>query len=139
MPGVVLPFKRLFKQMRTVITVDESARRTRARSSPAPPTYSFPKRHHQLFDAILNELKLKNNRAGQPRMAYRLRHTCICLRLMEGASIKSRKNCQTSVEMIEKYYASHLVNTLDTTAINLRKPKRSRAPEPEDKPTSKSG
>jgi hypothetical protein len=46
-------------------------------------------------------------------------------------------NCRTSVEMIEKYYASHLVNTLDTTAINIRKPKRSRAPEPSEEPTGK--
>ena len=28
------------------------------------------------------------------------------------------KNCRTSVEMIEKYYAVHIKNTLDTSAIN---------------------
>jgi len=32
--------------------------------------------------------------------------------------------------MIEKYYASHLVNTLDTTAINVRKPKPVRKKRP---------
>jgi hypothetical protein len=40
---------------------------------------------------------------------------------MQGA-----KNCRTSVEMIEKYYASHTKNTLDAAAINVRKPPRPR-------------
>ena len=39
-----------------------------------------------------------------PNMAPSLRHTYICLRLMEGADIyQIAKNCRTSVEMIEKY------------------------------------
>ena len=43
---------------------------------------------------------------------------------MEGADIyQIAKNCRTSVEMIEKYYASHIKNTLDAAAINVRKPK----------------
>jgi len=59
-----------------------------------------------------------------PRTAYSLRHTYICLRLMEGADIyQVAKNCRTSVEMIEKYYASHIANTLDASAINVRKQK----------------
>jgi hypothetical protein len=33
------------------------------------------------------------------------------------------KNCRTSVEMIEKYYASHLANTLNAAAINIRAPR----------------
>lgn len=42
---------------------------------------------------------------------------------MEGADIyQIAKNFRTSVEMIEKYYASHLQNTLDAAAINVRKP-----------------
>lgn len=54
-----------------------------------------------------------------------MRHTYICLRLMEGADIyQVAKNCRTSVEMIEKFYAVHLKNTLDASAINVRKPKK---------------
>jgi len=46
------------------------------------------------------------------------------MRLMEGADIyQIAKNCRTSVEMIEKFYASHIKNTLDAAAINVRKPK----------------
>jgi hypothetical protein len=43
---------------------------------------------------------------------------------MEGADIyQIAKNGRTSVEMIEKYYASHLKNTLDAAAINIMKKK----------------
>jgi hypothetical protein len=49
---------------------------------------------------------LNFDRQGYRRAAYSLRHTYICLRLMEGADIyQIAKNCRTSVEMIEKYYA----------------------------------
>jgi hypothetical protein len=46
---------------------------------------------------------------------------------MEGADIyQIAKNCRTSVEMIEEYYASHLKNSLDAAAINIRRPKPKR-------------
>jgi integrase len=78
----------------------------------------------QLFNTILGEEGVKKDREGQPRTAYSLRHTYICLRLMVGADIyQIAKNCRTSVEMIEKYYASHLKNSLAAAAINLRRKK----------------
>jgi len=41
---------------------------------------------------------------------------------MEGADIyQIAKNCRTSVEMIEKFYAAHIKSTLDAAAINVRK------------------
>jgi hypothetical protein len=46
---------------------------------------------------------------------------------MEGADIyQIAKNCRTSVEMIEKFYAAHIKSTLDAAAINIRKPKSGR-------------
>ena len=48
------------------------------------------------------------------------------MRLIEGADIyQIAKNCRTSVEMIEKYYASHIKNMLDASAINVRRVKPS--------------
>ena len=65
---------------------------------------------------------MKLDRDGNARTAYSLRHTYICLRLMEGADIyQIAKNCRTSVEMIEKHYAAHIKTTLDAAAINVRK------------------
>jgi integrase len=98
--------------------------RLRKRNKPQPTDRLFPGNHRELFNAILGELNLKRDRDGNRRTAYSLRHTYICLRLMEGADIyQIAKNCRTSVEMIEKYYATHLKTTLDAAAINVRKPR----------------
>jgi len=113
MTGAVMPFERLKK-----------------RSKPQPADKIFGRTPRHLLNTVLEELKLKVDRDGQRRTAYSLRHTYICLRLMEGADIyQIAKNCRTSVEMIETFYASHIKNRLDAAAINVRKPK----------PTKKSG
>ena len=76
----------------------------------------------ELLNTILDEENLKFDRDGQRRTAYSLRHTYVCFRLMEGADIyQIAKNCRTSVEMIEKYYAAHIKTALDASAINVRK------------------
>ncbi len=53
---------------------------------------------------------------------------------MEGADIyQIAKNCRTSVEMIEKYYASHIKTQLDASAINIMRPRlknKNHPPEP---------
>ena len=44
---------------------------------------------------------------------------------MEGADIyQIAKNCRTSVEMIEKYYAAHIKTSLDAAAINVMRKKK---------------
>jgi len=89
-----------------------------------------------LLKTVLVEEGLQFDREGQRRTAYSLRHTYICLRLMEGADIyQIAKNCRTSVEMIEKYYASHIKTSLDAAAINVRKSKM--APIMKDQPRKK--
>jgi hypothetical protein len=112
MPGAVVPFRRLKAR-------DRKGVKTK------PTDLLFPnksKRH--LFNTILDELKLKFDREGNRRTAYSLRHTYICLRLLEGADIyQVAKNCRTSVEMIEKHYAVHLKTSIDASAVNVRKPK----------------
>jgi integrase len=117
MTGAVMPFQRLQK-----------------RNKPEPADKIFGPTNRDLLNAILDELKLKFDRDGNRRTAYSLRHTYICLRLMEGADIyQIAKNCRTSVEMIETFYASHIKNTLDAAAINVRRPKPTRK---SDKPTT---
>jgi integrase len=91
---------------------------------PGPTDLIFPKWQRELFKAILEEENLRVDREGRPRTAYSLRHTYICLHLMEGADIyQMAKNCRTSVEMIEKYYAAHIKTNLDAAAINIMRPK----------------
>jgi len=111
--------------------------RLKKRNKPQPTDRLFPKHHRMLLNAILDEEGLKFDREGNRRTAYSLRHTYICLRLMEGADIyQIAKNCRTSVEMIEKFYATHIKTTLDAAAINVRRPrpkrkKRGRVPNAE--------
>lgn len=108
MPGAVLPFQRMKK-----------------RHNLGPTDLIFPKIQRELFNTILDELGMKEDREGNPRTAYSLRHTYISFRLMEGADIyQVAKNCRTSVEMIEKFYASHIKDMIDASAINTRRPKR---------------
>jgi integrase len=105
MPGAVRPFTRV-----------------RDRNNLQPTDPLFPKSQDYLLNKILNKLNLKFDREGRRRSAYSLRHTYICLRLMEGADIyQVAKNCRTSVEMIEKHYAAHLKDTIDTAAVNVRR------------------
>ena len=103
--GAVRPFERL-----------------KERNNPKPDALIFPKAHRDLFNKVLDGEKLKFDRDGRRRTAYSLRHTYIYMRLMEGADIyQVAKNCRTSVEMIENYYASHIKTNLDASAINVRK------------------
>ena len=92
----------------------------------------FPGNHVKLFNGILDRAKLKRDRDEKPRTAYSLRHTYICMRLMEGADIyQIAKNCRASVEMIEKCYAAHIKSTLDAASINVRRPEpAARKPQP---------
>jgi integrase len=112
MPGAVVPFQRILKRV-----------------GEKPSNLLFGKVQRKILNTVLDELELKKDRDGNSRTAYSLRHTYICLRLLEGADIyQIAKNCRTSVEMIEKYYAVHLKNTLDAAAINVRKNKPSKPP-----------
>ena len=135
MPGAVEPFRRLKERLRpTPVAAEEPAPNGKGRAyakpkaklaKPRPTDLVFPKTHRELLKDILEKLGLKNDREGNPRTAYSLRHTYISMRLMEGADIyQIAKNCRTSVEMIEKYYASHIKDRLDAAAINVRKEKR---------------
>ncbi len=135
MANAVRPFERLRDRPR--LASDDQAEDANANGEeqtekprwrlPAPTDLVFPANHKKQFNAILEENDLKFDREGSRRTAYSLRHTYICFRLLEGADIyQIAKNCRTSVEMIEKYYASHIATTLDASAINVRRPKNNR-------------
>lgn len=107
MPNAVFPFERLKK-----------------RRDPEPADKLFPDYMSKLLNLVLIRTQLKHDRDGQVRTAYSLRHTYICMRLMEGADIyQIAKNCRTSVEMIETYYASHIRHMIDASAINVTRKK----------------
>jgi len=116
MTGAVRPFERL----------RDRPRPTGEGEQPVKPTDKlFPNEFKKMFNGILTENNLKFDRDGKARTAYSLRHSYICFRLLEGADIyQIAKNCRTSVEMIEKHYAAHLKDMIDTSLINVRKSKQ---------------
>ena len=71
MPGAVMPFTRVQKR----------------KENSKPTDLVFGQVQRELFNSILEELNLKQDRQGNARTAYSLRHTYISLRLMEGADI----------------------------------------------------
>ncbi len=114
----------------------EDGKESEYKATPPKPTdLLFPTRQTMLLNKVLADTGLKEDREGQARTAYSLRHTYICMRLMEGADIyQVAKNCRTSVEMIEKYYASHIKTRLNAAAINVRRTYQD--PTTEDPPRS---
>jgi integrase len=145
MPSAVRPYQRLLGRAKPVQVKSRREKQRRRReglpdyaTEPAVLEYPqltdpvFPGNHVKLFNGILDRAKLKRDRDEKPRTAYSLRHTYICMRLMEGADIyQIAKNCRTSVEMIEKFYAAHIKSTLDAASINVRRPKpAARKPQP---------
>ena len=105
MPGAILPFKRV-----------------RKRKQLKPTDCIFGKTPRERINTVLDKLNLKFDRNDHIHTCYSLRHTYICLRLLEGADIyQVAKNCRTSVEMVEKYYGRHLKNNIAASAVNVRK------------------
>jgi len=134
MPSAVRPYERLLARPLPGLPQGKRARRRRGEADgepiaqevkyPQPTDHVFPGNHIKLFNGVLSRIKLKLDRDKNRRTAYSLRHTYICMRLMEGADIyQIAKNCRTSVEMIEKFYAAHIKNTLNAAAINIIRPK----------------
>jgi integrase len=146
MPGAVFPFERLrerrIKQLANPPKVwprrSRSKNPTRHRQLPLqveprkllPTDLLFPEFSRDALNAILVEEGLKFDRDGRARTAYSLRHTYISMRLMEGANIHQiANNCRTSVQMIEQFYAAHIKDRLDASAINVQRPRDARNPD----------
>ena len=123
MPGAVRPFERLLARARPIALSPEGEEaQTLKTRSPEPTDLLFPNEFKKMFNRVLTDHKLKFDRNGKARTAYSLRHSYICFRLLEGADIyQIAKNCRTSVEMIEKHYAAHLKDMIDTSLVNVRR------------------
>lgn len=133
--NAVRPFERLRDRPRSRVGDAAEGTQKPPKSAPLPTDHLFPVNHKKQFNRILDELKLKLDRDGNRRTAYSLRHTYICMRLMEGADIyQIAKNCRTSVEMIENYYASHIKTHLDAAAINVRRDRKKEKPDSASSP-----
>jgi integrase len=125
MPGSVHPYQTLRERREQQLKDEGKSSEQIERLLPLLKV--FPAYSRDLFNKILGEENLKFDRDGQRRTAYSLRHTYISMRLMEGANIHQiANNCRTSVQMIEQFYAAHIKDRLDASAINVMRPKAAR-------------
>jgi hypothetical protein len=62
-----------------------------ARQLPLPTDHVFPGNHIKLFNGILRRINLKLDRDRDKRVAYSLRQTYICMRLMGGGHLPDRQ------------------------------------------------
>jgi integrase len=146
MPTAVLPYERLLARAKWAAKGRKPRSEKAALAAPPPPTPTYPEpndpvfpgNHIKLFNGVLDRADLKYDRNDHRRTAYSLRHTYICMRLMEGADIyQLAKNCRTSVEMIEKFYAAHIKDILDTASINVMRSRRRNTKQASDAPAPK--
>ncbi|MDR6420246.1 hypothetical protein J2801_002497 [Paraburkholderia phenoliruptrix] len=86
------------------------------------------KRLQQQFNFLLEDLCMKTDVRGNERTIYSLRHTCIMFRLLNADGMDMltlARNARTSVEMIERFYASELTGEMNIDIIqSQRKTKR---------------
>ncbi len=76
------------------------------------------------FRRLLEEAGLRVGKRGQVRTLYSLRHTSIMFRLLYGRGIDLltlARNARTSVEMIEKFYASELSAEMNVDLLHSRR------------------
>lgn len=79
------------------------------------------------FRKVLNQTNLRYGTQGQGKSLYSLRHTAITFRLLYGHGIDLltlARNARTSVEMIERFYASELSAEMNVGMLHSRRPHR---------------
>jgi len=82
-----------------------------------------------LFIWILENANLKFGKLGQNRTLYCLRHTAITFRLLYGEGVDLltlAKNARTSVNMIERHYASTLNGEMNIGLLHSKRAKKSK-------------
>jgi integrase len=79
---------------------------------------------NQLFHWVMAECGLSTGPLGQKRTLYSLRHTAITFRLLYGQGIDMltlARNARTSVNMIERFYASALSGEMNVGMLHSRR------------------
>jgi integrase len=112
--GAVRPFERLLK--RSDLKEVEWQNSTKL---------LFSHYHRDMFNAVLKAINLKETADRPPRKRdlMSLRHTYICMRLLNGVGVyEIANNCRTSVTMIENHYARWLSSVQsDVNKTKLKK------------------
>ena len=76
------------------------------------------------FDHLLEETKLKTDSKGNVRTLYSLRHTAIMFRAVNSDGLDPltlARNARTSVDMLERFYLSHLQGEMNVEKLQSQK------------------
>ena len=79
------------------------------------------------FDHLLEATELKTDAKGAVRTLYSLRHTAIMFRALnsEGLDMLTlARNARTSVDMLERFYLSHMKGEMNVGALQSQKHKK---------------
>ena len=79
------------------------------------------------FSVLLAHTQLAAGARGEQRTLYSLRHTCLMYRLLYGEGfdlLTLSRNARTSVEMIERFYASQLEGEMNVEMLQSRRSKK---------------
>jgi hypothetical protein len=82
-----------------------------------------------LFSWVLDKANLKYGTKGQARTLYCLRHTAITYRLLYGEGmdlLTLAKNARTSVNMIERHYASTLNGEMNIGLLHSKRARKTK-------------
>jgi hypothetical protein len=83
-----------------------------------------------LFSWVLDKANIKYGTKGQTRTLYCLRHTAITYRLLYGEGVDLltlAKNARTSVNMIERHYASTLNGEMNIGLLHSKRARKTNA------------
>jgi site-specific recombinase XerD len=76
------------------------------------------------FDFLLHKAELKLTAQNESRSLYSLRHSSISFRVLDGVdSFIIASNALTSVDMVDRFYLSHLKNEMSAENIQLKNKK----------------
>ena len=98
------------------------------------------KRLQHQFNFLLDDLGMKTDARGNERTIYSLRHTCIMFRLLNADGIDMltlARNARTSVEMIERFYASELTGEMNIDVIQSQRKSKNKPESKAEAPDEK--
>lgn len=83
------------------------------------------RRMGEMFKEVIAKAKLGKDAYGQEHSTYSLRHTALSFRLLKGDAIAMNvlaANARTSVDMLERFYVSHLKPEMMVEQIQAMRP-----------------
>lgn len=83
------------------------------------------RRMGEMFKEVIAKAKLEKDAYGQEHSTYSLRHTALSFRLLKGDAIAMNvlaANARTSVDMLERFYVSHLKPEMMVAQLQSMRP-----------------